>query len=97
LREIWDAIPEDNFLNLELKNIALIASSHERKKKKKDEEKEDGDGDEKKEKTDGDKEKGDEVRPKASTNRVPDGEVWINSLDVLNVAKEEMPDGGPNE
>ncbi|KAF4485672.1 hypothetical protein FAGAP_11478 [Fusarium agapanthi] len=88
LREIWDAIPEDNFLNLELRNIALIASSHERKKKKKDDKKEDDDGDEK---TEDDKEKSDEVKPKAIRNRVPDGEVWINSLDVFTVTEEEKP------
>ncbi|KAJ4037843.1 hypothetical protein NW758_009422 [Fusarium oxysporum] len=92
LREIWNDIPEDNFLNLELRNIALIASSHERKKKKKDDKKEDEDGNEKKKKTDGDKEKSDEVKPKAITNEVSDGEIWINSLDVLKVAEEEKPD-----
>ncbi|ENH72169.1 hypothetical protein FOC1_g10006542 [Fusarium oxysporum f. sp. cubense race 1] len=92
LREIWNDIPEDNFLNLELRNIALIASSHERKKKKKDDKKEDADGNEKKKKTDGDKEKSDEVKPKAITNEVSDGKVWINSLDVLKVAEEEKPD-----
>ncbi|WJG37100.1 uncharacterized protein FOBCDRAFT_286099 [Fusarium oxysporum Fo47] len=92
LREIWNDIPEDNFLNLELRNIALIASSHERKKKNKDDKKEDEDGNEKKKKTDGDKEKSDEVKPKAITNEVSDGEIWINSLDVLKVAEEEKPD-----
>jgi type IV secretory pathway VirB10-like protein len=75
-----------------LRNIALIASSHERKKKKKDDKKEDEDGNEKKKKTDGDKEKSDEVKPKAITNEVSDGEIWINSLDVLKVAEEEKPD-----
>lgn len=92
MREIWNDIPEDNFLNLELRNIALIASSHERKKKNKDDKKEDEDGNEKKKKTDGDKEKSDEVKPKAITNEVSDGEIWINSLDVLKVAEEEKPD-----
>ncbi|SCO91442.1 uncharacterized protein FRV6_15570 [Fusarium oxysporum] len=92
LREIWNDISEDNFLNLELRNIALIASSHERKKKKKDDKKEHADGNEKKKKTDGEKEKSDEVKPKAITNEVSDGEVWINSLDVLKVTEEEKPD-----
>ncbi|KAF5568814.1 hypothetical protein FPHYL_2621 [Fusarium phyllophilum] len=92
LREIWNAIPEDNFLNLELRNIALIASSHERKKKKKDDETEDEDDDEKKEKADGEKEKSDEVKTKTIKNKVSDGEVWINSLDVFTVT-EEKPDG----
>ncbi|EWZ80923.1 hypothetical protein FOWG_15252 [Fusarium oxysporum f. sp. lycopersici MN25] len=92
LREIWNDIPEDNFLNLELRNIALIASSHERKKKNKDDKKEDEDGNEKKKKTDGDKEKSDEVKPKAITNEASDGEIWIHSLDVLKVAEEEKPD-----
>ncbi|KAH7217475.1 hypothetical protein BKA60DRAFT_648774 [Fusarium oxysporum] len=73
-------------------NIALIASSHERKKKKKDDKKEDEDGNERKKKTHGDKEKSDDVKPKAITNEVSDGEVWINSLDVLKVAEEEKPD-----
>ncbi|KAG5813370.1 hypothetical protein H9Q74_003275 [Fusarium xylarioides] len=97
LREIWDAIPEDNFLNLELRNIALIASSHERKKKKKDNKTEDvEDDDGKKEKADSDKEKSNEVKPKAIGNKVPDGEVWINSLDVFTVA-EEKPDDDSKE
>ncbi|KAF5603308.1 hypothetical protein FPCIR_1504 [Fusarium pseudocircinatum] len=88
LREIWNDIPEGNFLNLELRNIALIASSHERKKKKKDDKTEDEDGDGK---TDGDKERTDEVKSKAMGNRVPDGEAWINSLDVFTVTEEEKP------
>ncbi|EXK36626.1 hypothetical protein FOMG_09799 [Fusarium oxysporum f. sp. melonis 26406] len=92
LREIWNDIPKDSFLNLELRNIALIASPHERKKKKKDDKKEDEDGNEKKKKKDGDKEKSDELKPKAITNEVSDGEIWINSLDVLKVAEEEKPD-----
>ncbi|KAF5723494.1 hypothetical protein FMUND_1818 [Fusarium mundagurra] len=96
LREIWDAIPEDNFLNLELRNIALIASSHERKKKKKDDKTEEDDDDEKKEKTDSDKEKSDEVKPKAIRKKVSDGEVWINSLDVFTVS-EEKPDDDAKE
>ncbi|KAH7194164.1 hypothetical protein DER44DRAFT_751957 [Fusarium oxysporum] len=37
-------------------------------------------------------EKSDEVKPKAITNEVSDGEVWINSLDVLKVAEEEKTD-----
>ncbi|KAF5230728.1 hypothetical protein FANTH_13720 [Fusarium anthophilum] len=89
LREIWNDIPEGNFLNLELRNIALIASSHERKKKKKDDKKEDEDGDEK---TDVNKERSDEVKPKAIGNRMSDGEIWINSLDAFTVAEEEKPD-----
>ncbi|KAF5592299.1 uncharacterized protein FSUBG_10192 [Fusarium subglutinans] len=96
LREIWNDIPEGNFLNLELKNIALIASSHERKKKKKDDKKKDEDGDGQSEKTDGDKEKSDEVKPKAIGNKVSDGEVWVNSLDVFTVT-EEKPDEDSKE
>ncbi|VTT59074.1 unnamed protein product [Fusarium fujikuroi] len=83
LREIWNAIPEDSFLNLELRNIALIASSHDRKKKKKDDKTED-EGD--------DAGKSDEVKPKAIRNRVPDGEVWINNLSVFAVSEGEKPD-----
>ncbi|KAF5965410.1 hypothetical protein FCOIX_12975 [Fusarium coicis] len=90
LREIWNAIPEDNFLNLELRNIALIASSHEKKKKKKDDKKEDKDVDEKEETSNSDKNI-DEVKPRAIRNRPSDGEVWINSLDVFTIA-EEKPD-----
>ncbi|KAF5684634.1 hypothetical protein FDENT_6639 [Fusarium denticulatum] len=89
LREIWNDIPEANFLNLELRNIALIASSHERKKKKKDDKKGDEAGDEK---TDSDKEKSGEINPKAIGSRVPDGEVWINSLDVFTFTEEEKID-----
>ncbi|KAF5965774.1 hypothetical protein FBULB1_12034 [Fusarium bulbicola] len=89
LREIWNDIPEGNFLNLELRNIALIASSHDRKKKKKDDKKEDEDGDAK---TNGENERSDEVKPEAIGNMASDGEIWINSLDVFTVAEEEKPD-----
>ncbi|KAM0355061.1 hypothetical protein ACHAPU_000912 [Fusarium lateritium] len=69
LRDAWDAIPVGSFLDLQLENVALIASSKERKKKKKDDEKDDKDG--KKEK-DGKEEKS-AKKPNEITKKEKDG------------------------
>ncbi|KIL93781.1 hypothetical protein FAVG1_02342 [Fusarium avenaceum] len=56
LRDVWESIPAENFLNLQLDNLALIASSEERKKK--DDKKANGDKEGEEEKGDKDKKEG---------------------------------------
>ena len=68
LREAWDKIPEDSFLNLQLEKVALIASSETRKKKKKDVTEDDASAD------------GGEVQAKALTEGTADAEAWDKSL-----------------
>ncbi|KAF4973360.1 hypothetical protein FSARC_338 [Fusarium sarcochroum] len=91
LREAWSDIPEDSFLNLQLENVALIASSEERKKKMKDEESDD--------KKDGKPDEDEDaafkaVKSKTITNGVPDGERWISNIHGLKTANKESGDGG---
>lgn len=85
LRQVWDAIPEDNFLNLQLDNVALIASSVDRKKKKKQKKEE---GEEK-----GEKKKGDDKSDQKKVDKKAElegGEAWdSNIIAPKDVAKKD--------
>ncbi|KAL7758434.1 hypothetical protein ACKLNR_010861 [Fusarium oxysporum f. sp. zingiberi] len=88
LREIWNDIPEDNFLNLELRNIALIASSHERKNldvlKVAEEEKPDKDLKEEERDEDKDKKEEDEDEDEEEEEKEPDNWDVLGTVDAYN-------------
>ncbi|KAM0317015.1 hypothetical protein ACHAPQ_011161 [Fusarium lateritium] len=83
LTDIWKEIEADSFLNLQLDNVALIASSEERKMKKDDDKKDEKEKDSKKDKDGKDKKSVDKAdnatekndkkkKPKAATNVAAD-------------------------
>ncbi|KAF4993560.1 hypothetical protein FGRMN_6419 [Fusarium graminum] len=94
LRDAWNKIPVGSFLDLQLENVALIASSKERKKKKNDEKDDKKDKDSKdeksgKESSETTKKEKDGLRPKAITAPVSDGD----SKDEKNAKKDSKKEG----